>query len=134
MCDHRASRLPMLHPLWTNDTCFHDVFFSSVTSIQGYTCFLVNVLLHSQVDDIQLKRREPEVCEHFQDFIRQVGAPNISVTDCASSFLGKAWKVIRCKHCIDDHATEPYHQNQNDSERRGGDLKTAILKVLLLSP
>ena len=134
MRDHRASRLPMLRPLRINDTCFHDVFFSSVTSIRGYTCFLVNALLHSQVDDVRLMRRESEVCDHFQDFIRQVGAPNISVTDCASSFLGKSWKALLRKYCIDDHATEPYHQNQNVSERRGGDLKTALLKVFHFTP
>ena len=47
MRDHRASRLLMLRPLQINDTCFHDVFFSSVTSIRRYTCFLLNALLHS---------------------------------------------------------------------------------------
>ena len=110
--DHWASWLPMLRPLLINDTCFQDVFFSSVNSIQSYTCFLVNALLHSQVDDVRLMRRESEVCDHFQDFIRQVSAPKMSVPDCTSSFLGKAWKAILQKYCIDDHATKPYHQNR----------------------
>ena len=33
MRDHPASHLQMLRPLQINATCFHDVFFSSVTSI-----------------------------------------------------------------------------------------------------
>ena len=104
MRDHQASCLPMLCPLRINDTCFHDVFFSSVTSIRGYTCFLVNALLHSQVDDVRLMRRESKVCDHFQDFIRQMGAPNKSVTDCASSFLGKTWNQ---QLCLQNHQPRP---------------------------
>ena len=31
--------------------------------------------------------------------------------------------------CIDGYRSEAYHQNQNLAEHRGGDLKTAIIKL-----
>ena len=128
MRDHRVTRLPMLRPIRINDTCFHDVFFSSITSIRGYKCFLVNALKFSEVDDVRLLRTESQVYPHFLDFIRQVGAPNVSVTDNAKVFLSEKWTNILRKYCIDDHQTEAYHQNGNLAERRGGGLKEATLK------
>jgi len=134
MRDHLKTRLPMLRPIRINDTCFHDVFFSSVRSIRGYKCFLVNALLHSELDDVRLLKRESEVYDEYHDFIRQVGAPNVSVTDNAQVFVSKKWGDILRKYCIDSGTTEAYHQNGNPAERRGGDLKTAVLKVFHYTP
>ena len=61
MRDHLRTRLPMLRPIRINDTCYHDVFFSSIRSIRGYKCFLVNALLNSAVDNVRLMKREAEV-------------------------------------------------------------------------
>ena len=134
MRDHLRTRLPMLRPIRINDTSYHDVFFSSVRSIRGYKCFLVNALLNSAIDDVRLMKREAEVDRHFLDFIRQVGAPNISVTDNAKVFTSEKWKDILRKYCIDDGLTESYHQNGNPAERRGGDLKAGVLKVFQFTP
>ena len=134
MRDHLRTRLPMLRPVRINDTAYHDVFFSSIRSIRGYKCFLVNALLNSAVDDVRLMKREAEAPTHFLDFIRQVGAPNISVTDNASVFTSEKWTDILKKYCIDNGLTEAHHQNGNPAERRGGDLKVAVLKVFQFTP
>jgi hypothetical protein len=79
-------------------------------------------------------KREAEAPTHFLDFIRQVGAPNISVTDNASIFNSSKWTDILRKYCIDNGLTEAHHQNGNPAECRGGDLKVAVLKVFQFTP
>ena len=129
MRDHKKTHLPMLRPTQINDTCFHNVFFFSVKLIRGFKSFLVNSLLYSQFTNVCLQHKETEVYGHYQDFICQLEAPNIPITDSASVFLGDEKCAILQKWCIDDGATELDHQQQNVPEQCGGDLKTAVLKV-----
>ena len=79
-------------------------------------------------------RRKSQCTSRFLDLIREVGAPNAMVTDNAREMTGEDWINICRQFCIESHSTEAYHPNQNLAERRGGDLKTAVIKLFHHTP
>ena len=81
-----------------------------------------------------LMRKESQASEKFCDLVRSVGAMRFMVNDNAKNMTGNAWFDILRTFCIDNHASEAYHQNQNLAERKGGDLKTAIVKLYHNTP
>ena len=58
----------------------------------------------------------------------------VMVNDNARTMTGNDWFEVLRTFCIDDHASEAYHQNQNLAERKGGNLKTAIIKLFHNTP
>ena len=129
MRDHRKSRLMALRPHRINDVCFSDTFFSSIVSVRGYTMFQMFSMRDSKYDIPYLMRKESQANEKLRDLFRSVGAPRVMVNDNAKTMTGKAWLDTLRQFCVDGHCSEAYHQNQNLAERRGGDYKTAILKL-----
>ena len=126
MRDHRVTRLYPLRPHRINDTCYSDTFFSSLSSIRGFTMFQLFALKHSKVDYIYLMRKKSQAAEKFSDFVRNVGAPNYVINDSAMELTGDAWLTVARKAIIDTYCSEPFHQNQNLAERRGGALKESL--------
>lgn len=82
---------------------------------------------HSKFDVTYLMKRKSQAYKKFQDLVREVGAPNVMVTDNARELTGDKWLQVCREFCIGDHTTEAYHPQQNLAEQRGGDIKTAIL-------
>ena len=79
-------------------------------------------------------RRESQAPEAYEDVIRNVGAPNRTVTDNARVCKSTRWITINRRFCIETGLTVPYHQHQNYAEREGGIFKFRILKLFHNTP
>ena len=91
--------------------------------------FNVFGLKKAKLDKTYLMRRKSQSAETYWDFIREVGAPNKTITDNAKEFLSKDWQQVNRLNCILNGSLEAFHQNQNYAERRGDDIKTGVLKL-----
>ena len=134
MRDHFKTRLPMLRPHRVNDTLYTDTFFSSTPSIRGYRMWQLFSFDRTKLDVIKLMKKKSQAIGAYEDIIREIGAPNYTVTDDASELTGRQWRNINRKYCIEGRVCEPYHQNQNLAERRGGGTKTFLLRLYLHTP
>ena len=72
-----------------------------------------------------------QVPERTEDFVREIGAPDIIYHDNAKETMSDKWLALLRKYIIDDEMCEPHHQNSNLAERRGGMMKSAFDKLFL---
>ena len=124
MRDHFKARLLPLRPHRVNDTCFTDTFFSSIKSVRGYSMWQLYSLQETCHDTVFLMKRKSEVPSTLEDYVQEVGAPNIIVYDGTKEATSNKWTNVLHHFCMDECSTEAYHQNQNLAERRGGNLKS----------
>ena len=68
-----------------------DTFFSSVKYICGYRCIQLFVHLLFQFLWIENLQHKKDNHEAYQYYIREVGTPNILLTDNAKNQVGKKW-------------------------------------------
>ena len=134
MRSHTAARAHALRPHRIDDTLFSDTFFSGIVSIRGFKMFQMFAYKKSEMDVIQLMKRESQASEKYEDTIIDFGAPNKTVTDNARALIGTKWKSINRKYCIQTGYTSPYMQQQNYAEGRGGNFKFALCKLLHMTP
>ena len=59
-----------------------------------------------------LMRKESQASDKFRDMVRTVGTMRVMVNDNAKTMTGNAWFDVLRTFCIDDHASEAYHQNK----------------------
>ena len=62
-------------------------------------------------------KTDGEFVNALEDEIRKRGAMEKIITDCAKAEISKGVKDILRNLYIDDHQSEPHHQNQNIAER-----------------
>ena len=134
MRDSLQARAYPLRPHRINDTLFSDTFYSGIVSIRGYKCFQMFAYKKSQMDVVQLMKREKEAIEKYEDTIIEYGAPTKTVTDNAQVMTGKGWRTVNRKYCIQTGKTVPYQQQQNYAESRGGNFKFAVCKLMHMTP
>ena len=67
-----------------------------------YTC---------KLDFLFLMRKKSQAPEMFEDFVRNVGAPNHIINDNSQELTGKAWLKVSRHSMIETHCSEPEHQN-----------------------
>ena len=96
--------------------------------------FQLFALRNCKVDKLFLMRHKSQAPEKFSDFVREVGAPKYMITDHAEELMSSEWLKVACRSVIDTSLTEPYHQNTNLKERRGGSLKDSLQIVFLNTP
>ena len=126
MRDHKLTRLYPLRPHRINDVVFSDTFFSSVTSIRGYSMFQLFSLRDAKTDFVFLMRKKSQAASKFSDFIRDIGAPNYVINDNAQELSGEDWTNVARHAMVSTYFSEAEHQNQNLAERRGGGIKDAL--------
>ena len=110
-----------------------DTFFSSVKSIRGYRCIQLFVHLLSQFLWIANLWQEKDNHGAYQNYIIEVGTPNILLTDNAKSQFGKKWTETLRKNKTKQIQLAPYKQNQNQSERKVGDVERRVEYTLFAS-
>ena len=78
---HRKKRLLMLYPRRLKGRTDTDTFFSTIKSIRGYLC--VQIFCHVLSDFLFVRCMQRESHSHgaYQDYIREVGASEMVVTD-----------------------------------------------------
>ena len=91
----------------------YDTFFSSFKSIYGYRCIQVFVHLWTQFLWIENLRQERDNHISYQDFIREVGTPNILLTNNSKSQVGKKWTETSRKNKT--HQKQSAHDKQNQN-------------------
>ena len=103
-----------------------DTFFSSVKSIHDYSC--VQLFAHSLTQFIWITnlRRKKDKHGAYQDYIKEVGTPNILLTDNVKSQTGKKWTETSQKNNTQQIMLAPDKQNQNASERKINDVKHRV--------
>jgi hypothetical protein len=133
MRDHVVSRLPELKVHHVNDTACVDTFFSSITSVQGFTCWTQYYFLKSGFDAVYLMRRRSQGPSTLPKMVTNCGAPNQIRSDNAPKFKGCTWMTYLWKHQIQSSFTEACHPNENPCECRGGALKAAVIHCLAVT-
>jgi hypothetical protein len=117
MRDHKKARAIPLRPHRINERAFSDTFISCVESVRGYKYFQLFSFESSKMDFIYLMRRKSQAPDTLADLIRQVGAPTVLITDNSKEQTSKRWMDVLHSNCIPNRHTEPFHPQQNISER-----------------
>ena len=68
-------------------------------------------------------QRESHSHGAYQDYIREVGASEMIVTDNSRTQTGKKWKKTSREVITKQRNFTPYNQNESKVERRIGDVK-----------
>ena len=71
--------------------------------------FQLFCLKSCKVDYMYLMKKKSQASSAFDDFVRQVGAPNYVINDHASELIGEDWLNVAQKAMIDTFITEPHH-------------------------
>jgi hypothetical protein len=127
---HRKSRVLPLHPKRIKGRTDSDTFFSSIKSIAGFTCVQIFVSLLSQFIFVRCMRREAHSHGAYQDFVRNIGAPNILLTDNSQTQTGKKWTATSRANVTKQINSVPHNQNQNHAERKIQDVKKRVIMTL----
>ena len=98
--------------------------------MRNFAC--VQLFFHVLSGYIYLRCIKREAHSHgaYQDFVREVGAPNLLLTDNARTETGKRWTKTSRNNITKQIATAPYNQQQNQAERKIGNLKSRVLVTL----
>ena len=75
-----------------------DTFFSSIQSIRGYKCVQLFVHVPSDYLFVRCMLRESHSHGAYQDFVREIGAPEIVATDNSQTQTGKKWEETSRKN------------------------------------
>lgn len=127
---HRKKRLLPLHPKRLRGRVDADTFFSTVKSIRNYKCVQLFVHVLSDFIFIRCMQRESHSHGAYQDFVREVGAPEMIITDNSKTQTGKKWEATNRKLLTKQRKFAPHNQNQNKAERRIQDVKRKTMTVL----
>jgi hypothetical protein len=130
---HRKQRLLPLHPRRLEGRTDSDTFFSSVKSIRGYTCAQLFFHVGTGYLFVRCMRRESHSHGAYQDYIRNVGAPNVLLTDNSRTQIGQKWTKTSRENITKQIHIAPHNQQQNQAERKIRDIKTRVLVALRLS-
>jgi hypothetical protein len=116
MRDPLVSPLPELTVHCANDTACVDMFFSSITSVWGFTCWTQYYFLKSSFDVVYLMQQRSQGPLTLPKMVTDCGAPNQIRSDNAPKFKGCTWMTYLWKHQIQSAFTEAYHPNENPCE------------------
>lgn len=130
---HRQKRLHALHYKRIPGRTCGDTFFSSISSIRGFTCVQLFVATAWDFLWVKVLRRESQVPGAYIDFCKEVGAPNELLTDNSKVQSGRKFQEINRKNKTDHNYTTPHCQNQNLAERKIQDVKHKAIMLLYSS-
>ena len=127
---HRKKRLLMLYPRRLKGRTDTDTFFSTVKSIHGYLCVQIFCHIMSDVLFVCCMQRESHSHGAYQDYIREVGASELIVTDNSKTQTGKKWEKTSRETMTKQRRFTPHNQNESKVERRIQDVKHKTTLVL----
>ena len=127
---HRKKRLLPLHPRRLRGRVDSDTFFSTVKSIRSYKCVQFFVHVNSDYLFVRCMQREAHSHGAYQDFVREVGAPQVIITDNSQTQTGQKWEATSRSIITKQRKFAPHNQNQSKAERRIQDVKHKTVHVL----
>jgi hypothetical protein len=108
MWDHLVSWLPELKLNHVNDTACDHMFFSSITSVWGFTCWTPYYFLKSGFDVVYLMRWRSQGPSTLLKMVTNCGASSQMRSDNAPEFKGHTWMTYLWKHQIQSARTGAY--------------------------
>jgi Reverse transcriptase (RNA-dependent DNA polymerase) len=131
---HWRSRFPACNVKRRNEPVATDTVFSDTPAVDcGVTAAQLFVGRESLVADVYGLKTDKEFVNTLEDNIRERGAMNKLISDCAKAEMSERVKQILRALCISSWYSEPYHQNQNFAENRYSTIKTATNRLMNLS-
>ena len=131
---HWRSRFPACNVKRRNEPVATDTVFSDTPAVDsGVTAAQIFVGRESLVADVYGLKTDKEFVNTLEDNIRERGAMDKLISDCAKAEMSNRVKQILRAMCISSWYSEPYHENQNFAENRYGTLKAATNRVMNLS-
>ena len=115
---HRKSRLHALHPRRVTGRTDSDTFFASVKLIRNFAHIQIFLSAISKFLYVKEMRKESHSHGAYQDFIRDVGASNVLLTDNSQTQSGVKWTRASRENVTKQIHTVPHNQNQNQAERK----------------
>jgi hypothetical protein len=88
---HRKTRIQALHPRRITGRTGSDTFFSSVESVRKYMSVQIFFCVLKKFLYVKGTRRELHSHGMYQEFVRDVGAPNKLLRDNSQTQTGKKW-------------------------------------------
>jgi hypothetical protein len=114
---HWRSRCPACNVKRRNEPVATDTVFSDTPAVDsGFTAAQRFVGRHSLVADAYGLRTDKDFVNTLEDNIRERGAMDKLISDCAKAETGSRVKDILRAFIIQAWHSEPYHQNQNFAE------------------
>jgi hypothetical protein len=131
---HWRSRFPACNVKRRNEPVATDTVFSDTPAVDsGVTAAQVFVGRESLVADVYGLKTDKEFVNTLEDNIRERGAMDKLISDCARAEMSNRVKQILRALCISSWYSEPYHENQNFAENRYSTIKASTNRVMNLS-
>jgi hypothetical protein len=129
---HFKSRFPALNVHRQNEPVATDTVYSETPAIidSGATSAQIFVATKSLVTDVYGMKSDKEFVNTLQDVIRKRGAMDKLISNRAQTELSNKVLDILRNYIIDDWQSEPYHEHQNQADRRYQTTKTYTNKVI----
>jgi hypothetical protein len=113
--------------------CYRHLFSDTLAVDSGVTCAQLFVGHELLVADVYGLNTDNAFVNTLEDNIREWGAMNKLISDCAKAEMSERFKQIFRALCISAWHSEPYHENQNFAENRYATIKSTTNRVLNLS-
>jgi hypothetical protein len=131
---HWRSRFPACNVKRRNEPVATDTVFSDTPAVDcGVTAAQIFVGRESLVADVYGLKTDKEFVNTLEDNIRERGAMDKLISDCAKAEMSNRVKQILRALCISSWYSEPYHENQNFAENRYGSIKAGTNRVMNFS-
>jgi Reverse transcriptase (RNA-dependent DNA polymerase) len=128
---HWKSRFPACNVHRRNEAVATDTVFSDTPAVDsGVKAAQIFIGRTSLVADVYGIKTDKEFVNTLEDNIRERGAMDKLISDCARAETSTRIKDILRALVIADWQSEPYQENQNFAENRYGTIKTAANRVL----
>ena len=106
MWDHLVTCLLELKHRRINDTVYCDMFFSSIPSARGFTCWTQYLFLRSGLDRVYLMRQWSQYLPTLQWMLVDCGVPHTIHSDNAPEFKLERWTKLTKMYLIKNTYTE----------------------------
>jgi hypothetical protein len=131
---HWRSSFPACNVKRRNVAVATDTVFSDPPAVDSdITAAMIFVTRESLTADVYVLKTDKEFVNNLEDNIRESGAMDKLISDCAKADMSERVKHILTALCISSWYSEPYHQNQNFSENRYVTIKATTNRVMNLS-
>ncbi|MGH7954900.1 MAG: hypothetical protein ACREOZ_02950 [Gloeomargaritales cyanobacterium] len=107
---------------------YSDTMFSDVKSLRANTCAQVFVTA-DEFNRVYPMKLKSDAGDKLNEFIKDIGIPQLLLTDNAGEETGTEWERVRKNYLIKQKWTEPYSPWQNKAEREIRDLKKQFRRI-----
>ncbi len=127
---HRKMRILPLHPRRIQGRTDSDTFFSTVKSIRQFNCVQIFHCVQSGFTYVKGLLKKQQAPTAYEDFIREVGAPNKFLTDNEATLISQKMTTTSRRFAIQQLAITPRNPQQNTAERKLAVVKHRVMVTM----